>query len=242
MSAISSSQYWESTGGRAFPSLLNVEARNIIDLLTRNIVPGDKVLEIGCAPGRYLMWCALIRGANVSGVDGVPNRHRETVEFFSTMGVEADLRCEEIVSTSFSDSSFDVVYSLDLISHLTDSQVRIFLRKQVSLLKPLGIAIVVIPNLSGWYGAWLRRNDPASYAMYNVDIMSVEALQAAAPPGNSISAFKYGSLASWPARFDTPRRISSKVAANAANIIGLLQPFMIGALCPSLVLEIRRAS
>jgi 2-polyprenyl-3-methyl-5-hydroxy-6-metoxy-1,4-benzoquinol methylase len=68
-------QHWDARDlavARRLPSRLFVTVNDLIRLLARHIRLGNTVLEVGCAPGKFLLWCALAGQARVSGVEYAP--------------------------------------------------------------------------------------------------------------------------------------------------------------------------
>lgn len=242
---LSSVDHWDSRKGdvRArLPSRLNVGVRDITDLLRRHVRPNDRVLEVGCAPGKYLLWCAVIGQADVSGIEYAPKSHQQTVDLFRQMDVPADLRREDFFASTFYPASFDMIYSLGLVEHFTGEKLREVVRRHVDLLKPGGTALIVVPNFSGWYGMLSKWIDRAIYETHNINMMNVEAMLALAPAGTTANAYRYGCLSPWTITYGAPKGWLAKLVMVAINTIGLLQPVKIKALCPWLVLEIRRFS
>jgi 2-polyprenyl-3-methyl-5-hydroxy-6-metoxy-1,4-benzoquinol methylase len=221
------------------PSPLNVSVGDITRLLRRHIKRGDEVLEIGCAPGKYLLWCTKVAGAKASGVEYAPKSFEATKRLFEKSGDAIDLRLEDIFETTFR-SNFNVVYSLGLIEHFEGEQLKQLVHKHVELLKPGGVAVIVIPNFRGWYGAILSRFNKPIYDAHNINLMTIDELLKVAPSGDlySANAFSYGRITPWILSFGMPRNIFAKLAMYAINVAGLLQPFQINVLCPWLVLEI----
>ena len=74
------------------PSMLNVGVGDIVSLLKRDIRPGCKVLEVGCTPGKFLLWCALVAKAEACGVEYAPLSAQATERLFADMKVPLDLR------------------------------------------------------------------------------------------------------------------------------------------------------
>src|SRR5690242_13770578 len=92
--------HWESAHSAApvrmrLPSPLNVATLNFMRLLRRYVQPGMRVLEVGCAPGKYLSWIAKVLKGEVAGVDyshaGIGTVHA----LFTALGIKGDLRCED---------------------------------------------------------------------------------------------------------------------------------------------------
>ncbi len=219
---------------------MNVTVRDLTDLLGKHVRPNDKVAEIGCAPGKYLLWCAIAGRTEVSGIEYAPKSWQATVELFRAMGVSADIRREDFFETSFKPESFDVVYSIGLIEHFTGAKLVEVVKKHVDLLKHGGKAIIMVPNLHDIYGAIFKRLDRATYETHNIEMMTIDAMLALAPLGTTATAYNYGSLSPWTVVYDGPKTMLSRLAMYAVNAIGLMQPFRLKALCPWLVLEIIR--
>ena len=200
-----------------------------------------RVLELGCAPGKILAWVAAGLGAEVSGLDYSERGITWSRTLFKTLGIPADLRCEDVFKTTFSPDSFDVVYSSGLIEHFEDP--RGIVRTHVALLKPGGTAVIAIPDYGGVYGRLQRWFDPENLAIHNLHIMDGDALARLVPAdlAGAVRTYRAGRLSPWQISFD--RRLPSPVARplnHLLNGLGLLQPLDIPPLCPLLVLEVRR--
>jgi 2-polyprenyl-3-methyl-5-hydroxy-6-metoxy-1,4-benzoquinol methylase len=232
---------WAATPRRRLPSALNVGVGDTMRLLAPHVGPDRSVLEIGCAPGKLLLWCAS-KGARVAGVDYSARGIKQTRELFDDLGVPIDLRHEDVFNTSFGDGSFDLVYSLGVIEHFDDP--REIVRAHVRLAKPGGKVIIAIPNYGGWYGSVQRWMDAELLAIHNLQIMSASALKDLAPKdlSRSVEGYTFGRFSpwvwSWTSRFSA--RLS-RIISWSLNGLGLLQPVVVAALSPTLVLEIERA-
>jgi 2-polyprenyl-3-methyl-5-hydroxy-6-metoxy-1,4-benzoquinol methylase len=239
-------EHWDeiyAAGGDAIrmrlPSRLRVDVRNFTDLVRRYVQPGARVLEVGCAPGKQLAWLRKVLGARVAGVDYAPRGIATTRRLLDAVGVTADLRCEDFFATTFEPASFDIVYSLGVVEHFDDP--RPIVEKHVELLVPGGVALVVIPNYRGPYGALQRWFDASNLELHNLDIMSTDALAQLAPASAHATTFTWGRMSpgpvSWERRLPAPLARAIHLAGNA---VALLQPVPIAALSPWLVLELRR--
>ena len=223
------------------PSPFVVSTRNLQRVIRPHVRPGDRFLEIGCAPGKLLAWVAAALGAEVSGLDYSTRGLATARRLFSALQLTADLRCEDLAENSLPRASFDVVYSAGLIEHFDDP--RVVVRQHVDLVKPGGTALMTVPNYRGVYGRLLRYFEPDLLSIHNLEIMTVEALAALAPDEGvgEVRAYPAGRISPW--QTNLARRWPAPVAlgiSHLVNAVGLLQPFDVPPLCPMLVLEIKR--
>ncbi|MEP6763628.1 MAG: class I SAM-dependent methyltransferase [Gemmatimonadaceae bacterium] len=202
---------------------------------------GDKVLEIGFAPGKQLAWIAQALEASVSGIDFSQPGVTLGQELFAHLGLAADLRCEDVFATTFPLGTFDVVYSQGVIEHFQDPSA--IVRRHFELLRPGGVAVITIPNYGGIYGRLQARWDPENLKLHNTDIMTRDAFLALMPNdiADSVRVRYTGrltsALVSFDRRFPTP--LSSAIFWGV-NAIAHLQPFDIDLLAPRLVATGRR--
>lgn len=232
---------WTSPIRYALPSALNVGTLNLMQLLKAHVRPGDRFLEIGCAPGKILAWVAARLGASVSGLDYSSSGIAQAERLFSALSIPADLRAEDVFETTFPPRTFDVVYSAGVIEHFSDPKA--IVARHVALLAPGGTAIITVPNYSGLYGRLQRSLDEANLAIHNLDIMSPTALLELAPRNEGVAtrAFEWGRLSPWLLSLDKrlPRPLAL-FAYHSLNVAGLAQPFRMQSLAPLLVLELTR--
>ena len=242
-------EYWDASyASRAdavrmrLPSSFRVNVRNFQRLMRAHVQPGMKVLEVGCAPGKNLAWVALALKARVVGLDYSEHGIATTARLFQSLGIEANLVCEDFFATTLPRGSFDVVYSNGVIEHFDDPGP--IVRQHVDMLAPGGVAVITIPNYGGVYGRLQRWFDPANLDIHNLNIMSCEALQRLAPTdlAGKTDTFAYGRFSA--SLISLHKRLPGLVARGlsfTANGVALLQPADVSALCPWLVLRIERA-
>lgn len=239
-------EYWEavhSTKARLrLPSGLLVSTQNLRRLLKAHIRPQMHVLEIGCAPGKQLAWVAKVLKAKVSGVDFSRWGIEFSRQLFKALDIEGDLRCEDILSSSFDAESFDVVYSTGVIEHFEKPE--IIVRQHVKWLKKNGVALLAIPNYGGTYGKFQRYFDPENLLIHNLKIMSCDGLARLAPVDltTEIEVFRAGRVDPWLINFHKkwPEPLA-KALSYIFNGLGVVQPFDVAPLCPWLVLRLVRA-
>lgn len=238
-------EYWDDVHGtpirHRLPSRLIVPTRNVLRLLAPHAQAGSRVLEIGFAPGKILLWLAVRRKALVTGLDYSAPGVQAGERLFRACGVQAELRCEDLATTSLPPRSFDLVYSLGLIEHFEDPTEMI--HRHLGLVRPGGVAVMAIPNYGGIYGKLQRHFDPDNLRIHNLDLMSEAALRRVMQGEPSVAsrsmAFGRGHLALVNLDRRIPRAVARALTL-AANALGVVQPFDIRWLCPLLVLEVRK--
>lgn len=243
--ALSTAGYWDGVwGGQVrlrLPSSYIVATRNLQQLLRRYVRPGDRFLEIGCAPGKILAWVAVALKAEVSGLDYSETGLATVRQLFTALKIPGDLRCEEIGRTTFAPASFDVVYSSGLIEHFANPSEMV--RHHLRLVKPGGVAVITVPDYHGIYGTLQRYFDSEILSIHNLDIMTCEALLRLVPADSALEARAYpsGRLSPWvltiAKRWPAPIALA---VSHLANVLALVQPIEVSSLCPMLVLEVRR--
>jgi SAM-dependent methyltransferase len=234
-------EHWDDTWAMLprmrLPRASTSSMREKMSLLRGIVRQGTSFLEIGCAPGKMLSWVAAVLGAEVSGLDYSGPGVRVARRLFAELGIHADIRNEDVFSTTFADGSFDVVYSAGVIEHFADPT-RI-VRIHAELLKPGGLALITVPNLGGLYG---RLASPETLAIHNLDIMNPAALRRLAPAdlSGSVESFRHGRFTLAMGVIDGRWGRFAGPLATGSDLLGLAQPFHVEALCPTLVLKIRR--
>ena len=232
---------WAGRPRPRLPSSLLAVTKNVQDLLRNYVVPGQSFIEIGCAPGKHLAWCAAVLGAKVSGLDYSPVGFAATQQLFEGLGISADLRKEDVFTTSFPDGVFDVVFSNGVIEHF-DDPVRI-VRKHLELTKPGGWAVISVPNYGGFYARLQRRLDPENLGIHNLNIMSLDALRKLVDSdlAETVEVFASGrpspSIVSW---HKLVGQRLGKWLVIAGELVCRLSPVSPAGLCPMLVLAVRR--
>jgi len=232
---------WEAGIRMRLPSGLDVGMRNLMRLLRRHAHPGMSVLEIGFAPGKLLSWTASILRTKVSGLDYSSTGIRTAKELFKRLGLDGDLRCEDVFNTTFKSGSFDLVCSFGLIEHFDDP--REIVLRHVHLAKPGGAILIVVPNYGGVYGRLQYFFDRQNLSLHNLNIMTTEAMASLAPIDavTEVKAFKYGRLSPWLISFDKGwPRFAARSLSVILNAIGLIQPIDIVPLCPLIILKMVR--
>lgn len=238
--------HWDTQWGRAprmrLPSSLNVSIRNVQRLLRPHVKPGARFLELGCAPGKILLWVAQVLKADVTGLDYSERGMEHARRLFAGLNVPGRLVHEDLFHHSLPAGEFDVVYSSGLIEHFEHPEEVVEIH--VRLLRPGGQAILTVPNYGGFYGWALSRLNPANLKLHNLSIMNLATLRSLAFKADrvdEVQTYHFGRFAPWlvPLPATAPKWLTPLIHY-PLNLLGLLQAFDWRPLCPLLVLQIRR--
>jgi len=232
---------WQLPIRARIPSRLNASVLNYTRLVGKHVRPGNRYLEIGCAPGKLLAWAASVLKAECTGLDYSETGIAKCRALFDALGLKVNLYHIDFFDHRLQPSSFDVVTSFGFIEHFDDPGPVV--QKHLDLVKPGGVALIAVPNYGGVYGSLQRWCDAPNLALHNLDIMNPDALTALidSPDVESVRAYPFGAMSLWIVNLDNrfPRPLANLISL-VANTIGLLQPLTINALAPMLVLEVRK--
>jgi SAM-dependent methyltransferase len=129
------------------------------------------VLEIGGAPGGYLVHLWRAFGHHVCVLDNSPAGIELTRKNFELLGVPGRVLERDMFARNEPNLKFDIVYSLGLIEHFQDTTSVI--DAHLRYMKPGGTLIVGCPNFRGVNGVLLRRLSPALLGWHNLDAMNI---------------------------------------------------------------------
>jgi ubiquinone/menaquinone biosynthesis C-methylase UbiE len=118
------------------------------------LMPGDKILDVGCGSGIWLDRLKQQLGVDGVGVDISANSLKEAVHV-SSEGI--DFVGGDISYLPFQDGFFDVVFSLDVLEHVVEQDK--CLREMVRVLKPGGRLLLWTLNQKQRYtwNWWLEK-------------------------------------------------------------------------------------
>jgi SAM-dependent methyltransferase len=180
---------------------------------------GRSVVEIGSAPGDFLVRFAKTFGAVPYGVEYTSQGALKNREAFAAAGysqdnvIEADFLSDAFLSAY--SGHFDIVVSRGFLEHFVD--VRAVVERHVALLKNDGLLFILIPNLRGIYGKWTSRFNPDQMPLHNLELMRLENFRAVCdvPDLEVLRCGYFGTFSFW--LFTAPPE-----ARNANRFIRLL--------------------
>jgi 2-polyprenyl-3-methyl-5-hydroxy-6-metoxy-1,4-benzoquinol methylase len=136
-------------------------------------IAGAKALEVGSAPGHYLVRLNREFGVIPYGIEYTESGAELNKRIFTSNGLNpANVIHADFFSQAFQNQYkeyFDIVISRGFMEHFDD--VAGVIEKHLALLKPGGRLIVSVPNFRGVYYVWLRLFRKKVLAMHNLTIM-----------------------------------------------------------------------
>jgi len=182
--------FWEDYWGRfSLPDAID-EGRSFDRGLAKGLrkllrESKGQVLEIGCAPGRWLAFLSREFHLEVSGIEYTADGAAATRRNLELLGVKnADIREADFLTLTPS-PDYDVVLSLGFVEHFTD--VEAVINRHAGWARPGGLLIIGVPNFAGVHG-WLQKGlDPEVLAHHNLTIMNVDRLAELGPASGLVT-------------------------------------------------------
>jgi 2-polyprenyl-3-methyl-5-hydroxy-6-metoxy-1,4-benzoquinol methylase len=169
--SIVSKKYWDTTwenstmpkeieyGDKKLKNTVNIEFDKIFSkILSQANLQQTSLLEVGCANSAWLPYFKKRFGFEVSGLDYSELGCKKSMDFLAHEGVVGNIYCEDF----FNDDSdlvgkFDIVVSFGVVEHFENTAAT--LEALAKYLKPDGVLITIVPNLSGIIGFIQKRLD-----------------------------------------------------------------------------------
>ena len=128
---------------------------------------GERVLEVGCAPAKWLIFYAERFGARVSGIEYSDKGARLSRENLAAAGVDGEVSARDFFEIE--PDPHDLVVSIGFIEHFREPEQ--ILARHLDFVSPGGRLAVAVPNFRGVNRAiqWLAR--PDYLAMHNTAAM-----------------------------------------------------------------------
>ena len=109
-----------------------------------------KALDIGFGTGRHIIYL-LLEGFSVCGIDYAPNAMTATHARLAELGLTADLRLEELSTTTFQKNTFDIILCWGAAFLKPTNEMKTDLAKLNELLKPGGVLCVNFRTRNNWF-------------------------------------------------------------------------------------------
>lgn len=154
MKEITGSTYWDKRTNELLRRALPIEVypkpylykrfhEIFMKLFKKFDTKGKTLIEVGCTPGRWLIYFAKYHGFRVYGIDYSKIGCALTRQNFALSGVEGNVIEADFLTHKFYDD-FDVVFSHGFIEHFEDPKIPLL--KMRRILKPGGFLITDVPN------------------------------------------------------------------------------------------------
>jgi len=141
------------------------------DLYETYLKPGGSCFEVGCYPGRHLIYMGKRFGYTANGIDWTPSVRTRTPEFLRANGVRVgQFYCADFEKFDC-DRTFDFVYSLGFIEHFWNLEE--IIKKHIALVKPGGTLFLSCPNFRGLQFVFHRIFDAKDLRAHVVDTMDL---------------------------------------------------------------------
>jgi 2-polyprenyl-3-methyl-5-hydroxy-6-metoxy-1,4-benzoquinol methylase len=151
--------------------ILGREIHRVFDTYLPND-PSLHILEIGGAPGEYLLYLAQKFGYHAHSMDYSEIGNMKTKELFNNQGIEVTIHEQDIFVSQENPLQFDIVYSLGFIEHFDN--IENVIDRHLAFLKPGGILLLGVPNLSGIYHWFLKYLSPSHDKSHNLSVMDID--------------------------------------------------------------------
>jgi SAM-dependent methyltransferase len=139
--------------------------RSLARALAAHARPGadESVLEVGCAPGKWLIFYAERFGARIAGIEYSEKGARLSRENLAAAGVRGEVHEADFFEVEPSLS--DIVVSIGFVEHF-DKPIQV-LARHLEFVAPGGRLAVGVPNFRGINGALQRLAEPGYLALHN---------------------------------------------------------------------------
>src|SRR5207245_165333 len=130
-----------------------------------------RVLELGCAPGRWLAWSSARLAVRPTGLE----LDSRGILLTKTLYPQLPIVRADAFSLPFAANSFDGVYSIGLIEHFQSP--RRIIEEARRVLEPGGVSIWLVPNLAEgsicrWHWRTFRRENYEAHRCFTLDELS----------------------------------------------------------------------
>lgn len=192
-------QYWEnywkasdSWAKEVTRTTRGLSINSILDVFDKYLPVNENfhILEIGGAPGQYLIYMARKFKYHLHSLDYSKIGNEKTLQNLRLANIEVKVYERDLFSENFNKDlpHFDIVYSLGFIEHFEN--LTEVVRKHLDLLKPEGTLLLGVPNLGGIYRWFLQRTAPQHLAIHNLNSMKIRNWDKFEKELNLVAVFK----------------------------------------------------
>jgi SAM-dependent methyltransferase len=132
--------------------------------------PRDRVLEVGCAPAKWLGFYGQHFGSTVDGIEYSEKGARLSQQTLDALGVRGQITCADFFEVS--PEPYDVVLSFGFIEHFDD--IPAVFARHLEFVRPGGRLVMGVPNFRGLNRLLQRWADPSYLALHNLAALEPE--------------------------------------------------------------------
>jgi SAM-dependent methyltransferase len=154
------------------------------------VARGERVLEVGCSPGRWLLWYAERFGAAVTGVEYSAAGVRLSRDNLAAAGVDGEIYEADFFSRELRLGRFGLVLSLGFIEHFDD--ISVAFARHADFVADGGRIAIGMPNFRGLTGFLQAWGDHGYLDIHNQRAMNPDLYrQIAGDHGMHLDAVRY---------------------------------------------------
>ncbi len=135
--------FYENHHREYFNNTFKIDPEIFLSPLIRLLNPGDSILDIGCGPGRDLLWCSQ-RGFHAVGFEQSPNLARLAREHSGCSVIEGDF-----YQYDFSSLCFSALVFVGSLVHLSRKHLTAILELTCQALVPDGLILITMKEGEG---------------------------------------------------------------------------------------------
>ena len=131
-----------------------------IPLRIAQLKQGHHVLDIGCGRGELVLQSARL-GATAIGIDysqsAIDIANKTKARLCENIRKNATFFCVNAEALEFDDDSFDRVFLMDVVEHVSPGELETILNEAARVLKPGGMLVIHTPNIwTRTWGYWIK--------------------------------------------------------------------------------------
>ena len=182
-----------SSGVRVKPVSRHI--RDFVVAHVGHLGPAPTVVEVGCGGSVWLPYFRKVLGWRAAGVDYSPRGCALARRVLDRAGVDAPVHCCDLFAPLPElIEAFDAVVSFGVAEHFVPTS-RV-IGALARFIRPGGIVVTMVPNLTGWLGALQKRLNRSIYELH-VPLTPASLAQAHADAGLEVLEAGYVSTADF---------------------------------------------
>jgi len=137
------SDYYEQNHQEYYDSTYSLDPSLFLDVLTKYLTPGARILDIGCGSGRDLLWLKK-QGFDPAGLERAPGLAKMARDLSGCQVVEGDFETHD-----FKKTEYDALVLVGSLVHLHHEKLKGLLRRILDAIKPGGLVYLTLKKGKG---------------------------------------------------------------------------------------------